>query len=158
MIHPPQEFFSSLSINLPADLAPSQMLLSSHNLYTHFFICKNIANTGTGSTWTSTHLLTTLYSDPSILLFTREQRHILAGGRCGWGIWKHLYEDTLHMTETKPIPTLWCQPLPSYIAGDLRNVLAANFEKVSINYMEVNIRLLLIRLQKKWGLMAWKKK
>lgn len=62
------------------------------------------------------------------------------------------------MTEAKPTPSLWCQTLPACIAWDLRKLLAANFEKISISYMEVNTKSLLISLQKRWGLMAWKKK
>lgn len=42
----------------------------------------------------------------------------------------------------KPIPIPCWQLLPVCTTWDLRKVLPANFEKNSINYMEVNIKSL----------------
>lgn len=73
------EFFYILSMNLPPDLAPSQMFhLTAFMLI--LFICENTAGTGIGNAWTSIQLLVALYSKnilyyiyiQSILLWTRE--------------------------------------------------------------------------------------
>lgn len=55
------EFFYFLSVNLPPDLAPSQMFLLTTFMLI-LFICENTAGTGTSNAWTSIQLLVASYS------------------------------------------------------------------------------------------------